>query len=142
MLRVGHPHPQRPDVHFVSGHNLADEAEAAPAQETSRARGDEYLGLPVEPVEGMKVEVVVMAVGDEDHARPVDGSGGDRFLPAEVDDPAAEHRVRDDHDTVESDRGTAVPEPRHRPGGRVSRCHGGVASARAVRSGGRARHRR
>ena len=29
MLRVGHPHPQRPDVHFVSGHNLADEAASA-----------------------------------------------------------------------------------------------------------------
>src|SRR5439155_11065552 len=125
----------------VSGHNLADEAEAAPAQETSRARGDDYLDLPVELVEGVKVEVVVMAVGDEDHAGPVDGSGGDRFLPAQVDDPAAEHRVRDDHETVESNRDAAVPEPSQRSGGRVSRCHGGVPSARAARPGARATHR-
>jgi hypothetical protein len=46
-----------------------------------------------------------------------------------VDDAVAEHRVRDDHETVEPDRDAAVPEPREPAGlrlgswvGRPARC--------------------
>ena len=128
---MGHPHSHCADVHLVSGHHFADEAEAAPPQETSCTGRDEHLGLQIEPVEGGKVEVVVVGVRDEDHADAVDCSPGDRFLPAEVDDPAAEHRVGDDHEAVEPDRGAAVPEPRQRSGVRVS-CRHGESDARAA----------
>ena len=59
---MGHPHSHCADVHLVSGHHLTDEAEAASPQETSCAGRDEHLGAAVEPVEGGKVEVVVVAV--------------------------------------------------------------------------------
>ena len=37
-----------------------------------------------------------MTVRDEDDAGSVEGPRGDRLLPAEVDDPCAEHRIGDD----------------------------------------------
>jgi len=122
MLRVGNPHAYRPDVHFVSGDDFADETEAASPQETAGTHGDDHLGAQVEPVEGAKVEMVVVDVRDEHHVDPVECRRVDRLLPAEVDDASAEHRVRDDKETVELDRDTAVSEPGQFAGLRFRSC--------------------
>src|SRR5262249_14218191 len=47
-------------------------------------RRDEHLGRPVEPVERGQVEMVVVRVGNQDHAGAVDVPLGDCFLAAEV----------------------------------------------------------
>src|SRR5436190_1978749 len=94
---------------------------AGSTQETAWACRDQYLGAPVESVEGRKIEMVVMSVGNEDQVDAVEACRVDRGLTAEVEDPVAEHGVRDDEEIVELDRGAAMPEPRERSRSRLGR---------------------
>jgi hypothetical protein len=124
MLGVGDLHSESSDIHFLSGDDLPDEAKTASPQETTGSRRHEYLSAQVEPVEGGKVEMVVMDVGNEDHVDPGESCRVHSTLSAKVDDPVAEHGVRDDEDVVESDRDAAVPEPRQRSGLPLCGCRG------------------
>jgi hypothetical protein len=107
-----HAHPYIADARLVAANDFPDRTESAPAQEPTGTGRDENQGVPVEPFERGKVEVVVVDVRDEDDVGAMHGSRIDRALPPEVRDARTQHRVGDEKKTVEPNRGAAVSEPR------------------------------
>jgi hypothetical protein len=103
-----------PELDLVSLLDLDDALEAAAPHEDSCTAWDNDAHRPVEPCEGRQVEMVEVAVRDED---AVDiGERSTRYRPssAQVHDCAAQDRVGEQARPVEVDDDGAVAKPSER----------------------------
>ena len=86
MIRVHRAYANRAELELVSLLDLDDVPEAATLHEDARAARNNHAHRALEPRERRKVEVVEMAVRDEDGVDARERRAGHRSRPAQVDD--------------------------------------------------------
>jgi hypothetical protein len=89
--------------------DLNDLRAGAPARKPKPPRGHDHRP-PGQPLDRRRIEVVRVAVRDQDDVRLQLGGVGERAVPLEWPEPRAEERVRQDADAVDLDEGRRVAD--------------------------------
>jgi hypothetical protein len=105
---------ERPELDLVSLLDLDDALEAAAPHEDSCTAWHNDAHRPVEPCEGRQVEMVEVAVRDEDGVDIGERSTRHGPCSAQVHDGAPEDRVGEQARPVEADEDGAVAKPGER----------------------------
>jgi hypothetical protein len=114
VVGVHRANPKRPELDLVSLLDLDDALEATAPNEDSCAARDDHANRPVEPCERRQVEMVEVAVRDEDGVDIGERSTRHGPRSAQVHDGAPQDRVREQARAVEADDDGAVAKPGER----------------------------
>jgi hypothetical protein len=128
VVGVHRANPKRADVDLVALLDLHDASEAPPAHEDPGASRHDHLHGAVEPCERRQVEVVEMAVRNEDGVDTCERGARNRSRPAQVHDGPPQHRVREQARSVEADDDGAVAKP----GDRILRRYADSSTRRFI----------